>query len=141
MAFTNQERINAVAKALLGGVLDADPTAQWYESVMPFGFVLPGTQVWTQADIVKLHPAANLAAAQAACAGPLAGIVEDRSTSAVRLTPLASVNNTFAALSVFGDWSSALLDNWLKPQFVRQANGNPSNGYAMRLYNGDPGAG
>src|SRR5574343_175474 len=141
MSFTNQERINAVAKALLGNVLDADPTTQWYEGVNPFGFSLDSRQVWTQADVVKASPAANLAAAQAACAGPLAGIVEDRSASAIRLTKLPSLDNTYVALATYGDWTSQRLINWLKPQFVPQVNGQPSFGYAMRLYNGDPGAG
>jgi len=143
MSFTNQERINAVAKALLGNVLDADASAQWYESTLPFGFSLDSRQVWTQADVVKASPAANLAAAQAACAGPLAGIVEDRSlvTSAVRLSPVPGVSNTYVALATYGDWTSQRLINWLKPQFVPQVNGQPSFGYAMRLYNGDPGAG
>src|SRR5574343_805422 len=142
MSFTNQERINAVAKALLGNVLDADASAQWYESTLPFGFSSDSRMVWTQANVVKTAPAANLAAAQAACAGPLAGIVEDRSlvTSAVRLSPVPGVSNTYVALATYGDFGTWMI-NWLKPQFVPQATGLPSFGYAMRLFNGDPNAG
>jgi len=62
-------------------------------------------------------------------------------TSAVRLTPLPSVNNTFVALQVYGDFTSPWLDNWLKPAFVPQPSGQPSFGYALRLFNGDPNAG
>ena len=140
MSFSNQERINAVAKALLGNVLDADPVAQWYESVTSFGFVLDANKVWVNAPILKANPAANLAAAQANCLGPLLGIVADLSlaASAVRLTPLPSVNNTFVALTTYGDFTSAVLDNWVKPAFIPQATGQPSVGYATRLYDGDP---
>ena len=146
MSFTTQERINAVAKALLGGVLDADPGTQWYESTMPFGFVLNSTMVWTQGTVVKGAPAANLAIAQAFCAagtGALDGIVQDHSTpaTAIRLTAMPGVSNTYVALATYGDFSSAYMDNWLKPQFVPQTNGQPSFGYAMRLFNGDPNAG
>jgi hypothetical protein len=140
MSFSNQERINAVAKALLGNVLDADPVAQWYESVTSFGFVLDANKVWVDAPILKANPAANLVTAQANCVGPLSGIVADLSlaASAVRLTPLPSVNNTYVALTTYGDFTSALLDNWVKPAFIPQATGQPSVGYATRLYNGDP---
>jgi len=143
MSFSNQERINATAKALLGNVLDADPTTQWYEGVNPFGFVLASDKVWTQANVVKANPCANLAAAQAACAGPLSGIVQDYSlaAAAIRLTKLPSLNNTYVALATYGDWSSAHLDNWVKPQFAPQLSGAPSFGFATKLYNGNPALG
>ena len=143
MSFSNQERINAVAKALMGNVLDADPGVQWYEGTMPFGFVLAADKVWTQATEVRAAPAANIAAAQANCAGVLTGIVQDLSNvaSAIRLTPVPGINNTFVALATYGVFTSTHLDNWLKPQFVSQASGIPSNGYAARLYTGDPNAG
>ena len=140
MSYTVQERINAVAKALMGGVLDSDPSAQWYESTMPFSFVLNNNQVWSEGNTVKANPAANVAAARANCAGPLAGIVDDLSLAAdaVRLTPVPGVNNTFVALSVYGDFTSVHLDNFIKPQFAPQASGTPSFGYAVRLFDGDP---
>jgi len=140
MSFTTQERINAVAKALLGNVLDADPSAQWYESTMPFGFVLNNDQVWCEGTTVRANPAANVAVARANCAGPLAGIVDDYSLAAgaVRLTPVPGVNNTYVALATYGDFTSQHLNNWVKPQFAPQVSGSPSFGYAMRLFNGDP---
>jgi hypothetical protein len=143
MSFTTQERINLAAKALMGNVLDADPSAQWYESVMPFGFSLDGNQVWTQAAEVKANPAANVAAARLNCAGPLVGIVEDRSlpAAALRLTKLTTVQNTYTTLATYNDWSSAHLVNWLKPVFVPQPSGLPSTGYSIRLYNGNPALG
>lgn len=124
----------------MGNVLDADPVAQWYESVTPFGFVLDKSKVWLDTTLLKANPAANLATAQANCAGPLAGVVDDLSLAAdaIRLTPLPSVNNTYVALQVYGDFTSPWLDNWLKPSFVPQTSGQPSFGYAVRLFNGDP---
>ena len=121
-------------------MLDADPVAQWYESVTSFGFVLGKDKIWLQTADLHANPAANVAIARANCAGPLLGIVSDLSlpAAAVRLTPLASVNNTYVALTTYGDFTSPWLQNWLKPAFVPQASGQPSFGYAVRLYNGDP---
>jgi len=143
MSFSQLDRITLAAKALAGGVIDADPVAQWYESTLPFSFTLPADKVWTQSDLVKANPAANAAAAQANAAGPLLDVIDDLSAnaSAVRLTPVPGVNNTFVALSIYGDFSSPLLDNWLAPVFVPRTNGLPSTGYAVRLYNGNPAAG
>jgi len=143
MSFSQLDRITLAAKALAGGVLDADPTAQWYESTLPFSFAMPADKVWTQSDLIKANPAANVATAQANAAGPLLGIIDDLSANAssIRLTPVPGVNNTFVALSTYGDFSSALLDNWLAPVFAPQASGLPSVGYAVRLYDGNPATG
>lgn len=140
MSFSQLERVVAAAKILQGGVIDSDGAAQWYESVRAFEFALPPSKIWIEADTLRANPAGDLATAQANCAGPLAGIVEDLSAaaSAVRLSPLPGVNNTYIAYSVYGDFSSTYLDNWLKPTFIPQASGAPSNGYAARLFNGDP---
>lgn len=143
MSFSQLDRITLAAKALAGGVLDSDPVAQWYESTLPFSFALPADKVWTQADLVRANPAANVAAAQANAAGPLSGVVEDLSANAssIRLTPVPGVNNTYVALSTYGDFSSPLLDNWLAPVFAPRTNGLPSTGYAVRLYDGNPALG
>jgi len=143
MSFSINERVIASFNALVGGVLDSDPVAQWYESINPFEFVSEKNKVWTQSDVLRDNPAANLATAQANVAGPLSGIVDDLSdfTSAVRLTSLPSVNNGWVALSTYGDFSSDRLDNWVQPSFVPQTNGLPSTGYAVRVFNGDPSLG
>lgn len=143
MSFGQLERIVAAAKNLQGGVIDSDPTAQWYESSRSFSFSLPGRRVWTQEALLYANPAANQAEAQANCAGPLSGVVQDFSlpVDAIRLSPIIGVNNTYIALSIYGDFSSTWLDNWLKPQFVPQLSGLPSFGYTTRLYDGDPNAG
>lgn len=130
------------AKALAANVLDSDAVLQWYESVTPFAFVLAGDKIWTEATTLRANPAANLATAQANAAGPLSGIITDLSApaSAVRLSPIPGVNNTWVATSSYNDLSTRL-ENWVQPQFVPQSNGLPSVGYAVRLYEGDPNGG
>ena len=49
--------------------------------------------------------------------------------------------STWVAHSTYNDASSAVLTNWLLPQLVPQSSGVPSNGYAIRLYEGDPASG
>lgn len=143
MSFSQLERVIATFNAMVGGVLDTDPAVQWYESVNPFEFVLSKGKVWTESDTLRANPAANLSAAQAAAAGPLAGIVDDLSlaANAIRLTPLPGVNNGWIALTTYGDFSSVRLDNWVQPAFVPQSNGLPSTGYSARLFEGDPNSG
>ena len=139
MSFSQLERIVAASKSLQGGVMDSDGTVQWYESTRPFGFVLDANQVWTQATQVKAAPAADVATARANCAGPLSGIVDDYSLAvdAIRLTPVPGVNNTYVTLATYGVFTTWMF-GWVKPAFVPQATGVPSNGYGIRLYEGDP---
>jgi len=141
MGFSNQERINMNAKALAAGVLDSNPNAQWYETVFPFGFILNGSSIWTEMDDVKALPAGSLAVAQAnASANP--SLIGDRTAAAVQLTAVPGTNNsTWAVYSVPGDTASPVIGNWIMPQHSIQANGLPSNGYSILLYNGDPAAG
>lgn len=143
MGFTNQERINLFTKALAAGVIDANSVAVWFETFFPFSFIMDAQQVWTELTTLRSYPAGNITTARAnAVAIPT--IIQDLSypASAVRLTLVAGTNNsTWAAYSVYGDPSSALLRNWLLPQLVPQASGAPSNGYAINLYDGDPNAG
>lgn len=139
MSFSLTERINLAAKALAGGVLDGDPGTQWYESVIPYSLTLPAQSVWTEYDTIVQNPAANLATAIANVAGPLASVVQGPTT--VRLTPVPSVNNTYVALSSYGDFTSIRLGGWVAPVLAPQASGLPSFGYAVRLYEGDPSAG
>lgn len=143
--FSELELIRIAAKALAAGVKDADPRTQWYESVTANAFVLGGDKVWTSPDVDSLrdNPAANLSQARTLASGPLAGIVEDLSqpADAVQLSAVPGINNTYVALNTPGDFSSGVLDNWVLPQFVPQANGLPSFGYAVRLFDGDPNSG
>jgi hypothetical protein len=143
VSFSVLERVKLAEKILAAGVRDSDPTTQWYESTNPELLVVLSDRVWTQGGLVRQYPAANLTVARANAAGPLAGVVQDYSqpVDSVRLTPDVAVNNTFIALTTYGDYSSARLDQWVQPQVVPQTSGLPSFGYSVRLYDGDPNAG
>lgn len=144
MGFSGQEGLNLANKVLQGGVIDANPTAVWYETFFANNFIVDASSVWTALATIRQHPASTRAIAQQNVAGPLSGLVEDRTAfaSAVRLTQVAGTNSsTWAAYSTHGNPSSTLLKNWLLPQLVPQASGAPSNGYAISLYNGNPAAG
>jgi hypothetical protein len=143
MGFSNQERINLNAKALQAGVLDGNASAVWYETFFPFGFILGSESVFTQMAALRALPASNLATAQTnATNNPT--LLQDKSAvaNAVRLTLVAGTNQTtYAAYTTYNDTTSVLLENWLLPQLIPQTTGAPSNGYAVRLFNGDPNAG
>lgn len=144
MGFSNQEQINLASKVLEGGVIDANPTAVWYETFFANNFIVDAGSVWTALATIRQYPASTRALAQQNVAGPLSGLIEDRTAlaSAARLTQVAGTNSsTWAAYSTYGNTSSGLLKNWLLPQLVPQASGAPSNGYAISLYNGNPAAG
>lgn len=144
MGFSNQERINLNSKVLAANVKDANELSQWFESRFFSEFVSDARKVWTELDTVRQFPAANLATAQANAAGSLNGIIEDVSApvDAVRLSAVPGTNgSTYVAYSIFNDFSSPILDNWLQPQQVPQASGAPSIGYAIRLFEGDPNLG
>ena len=142
MGFTNQERINIAAKALQAGVIDANPDSVWYEVFFPFSFVLSAEQVWTEMSTLRALPASNLSTAQTnAAANPT--LIQDFSTSvtAIRMSLVGGTNySTYVTYSTYED-PSTHLKNWLLPQLVPQTSGAPSNGYAVQLYDGDPGAG
>jgi hypothetical protein len=144
VGFSGQEGLNLANKVLQGGVIDANPTAVWYETFFANNFIVDASSVWTALATIRQYPASTRTIAQQNVAGPLAGLVEDRTAvaQAVRLTQVAGTNSsTWAAYSTHGNAASPLLKNWLLPQLVPQASGAPSNGYAITLYNGNPAAG
>lgn len=145
MGFSNQERLNLLTKALAAGVLDANSVSVWYETWFPFRFINESTTVWLELATLRLYPAPNQTVARENAALPaLATIVSDLSqpVDAVRLTEVPGTNgSTYAAYSTYGDASSEVLKNWLLPALVPQVSGMPSNGYSIRLYEGDPAAG
>lgn len=144
MGFSNQERINLNSKVLAARVKDANEAAQWFESRFFADFVIDAEKVWTEFPLLRQFPAANLAAAQANAAGPLSGVIEDISApvDAVRLSAVPGTNgSTYVAYSIFNDFSSPILGNWLQPQQVPQTSGAASIGYSIRLFEGDPNLG
>lgn len=143
MGFTNQERINLNSKVLSASVIDGNEAAQWYEARFLNEFILPPNKILLDFAVVRQYPANSLAVAQANAAGPLAGIIEDLSDDgyAVQLTALPGAAGTYVALETYGDFSSSKLDNWIQPQAIPQTSSAPSIGYAVALYDGQPGSG
>jgi len=143
VGFSNQEQINLVSKVMQAGVIDANASAVWYETFFANNFIVDAGTVWTSMPTLRTLPAGTRTIARAnAAANPT--LIQDRSQigQATRLTAVAGTNgSTWAAYSVYGNTNSTLLRNWLLPQLVPQANGAPSNGYAIQLYNGNPAAG
>lgn len=140
MSFSEIDRINLVTKSLAAGVIDSNSLSQWYETVFPFTFMLNADKILVELDTVRGYPAGNIAQARVNAA-LIPTVLQDLSqhTSAVRLTEVVDTNGaSWAAYSVYGDYSSPVLNNWMQPQLVPQANGLPSNGYGILLYNGDP---
>jgi hypothetical protein len=141
MGFTTAEALKLTFKVQAGGVIDAASGNQWYESKFPFNPSINATRVLTQFELIKAYPATNLAAAQAAAVA-LPSIIEDRSPgtfSSLRLTQVASGDNsTWVAYETYNDRSSRILDLWIQPQRVPKVNGDPSGGYEIALYSGDP---
>ena len=109
MGFTTAEALKLTFKVQAGGVIDAASGNQWYESKFPFNPSINANRVLTQFDQVKLYPAANLAAAQAAAVS-IPSIIQDRSPgtfSSFRLTQVTSGDNsTWVAYETYNDRSS-----------------------------------
>lgn len=145
MGFSNQERINTNTAALQGSTLDANASAVWYEKIFNFQFALPSFRVWTQFTSI---PVANDVATARTNASNNPTIIDDLSQSAdaVRLTEIAGTNDsTFAAYATYNDLTTAVLGNWIQPQQITQVTGasagQPSFGYQVTLYNGNPASG
>lgn len=144
MAFTNQERINNFSQILQGLVIGSAKQV-WYEANLLYESALISDQILDSEDIeiLKNFPASNLTIARNN-ASLFPHIIEDLSypAKAVRLTPVSGTNKTvYVALSNYGDFSSERLKLWIQPQMIPQTSGIPSNGYAIRLFDGDPNLG
>ncbi|MCS7316834.1 MAG: hypothetical protein NZZ41_00730 [Candidatus Dojkabacteria bacterium] len=149
MGFTNQERINFNFKIQAGKIFDANETGQWFEGRFPADFVVRAENVLLDLNLVP--PANSLSQAQTnATLNPT--LIQNASTfsapfsgtfnpgvTALRLTPIPGFNNsTFAAYSTYNNFSSPRLRHWIQPQNHPLPNGLPSNGYAIRVFQGDP---
>lgn len=140
MGFSSAEIQRLTFKVQAGNVIDASSGSYWYESRFPFNPAITNDRILTQFDTVKNNPASDLSAAQStALANPT--IIEDLSnpSNATRLTQaVPGANNTWVAFNLFNDPSSGSKDLWIQPQKVPQSNGQPSAGYEVALYSGDP---
>ena len=144
MGFSERELVNINAAALQANTLDSKPSAVWYEKILAFQFVLNSNKVWTQ--ISSIPAASTLAQARTnASANPT--IIQDLSqaTAAVRLGEVPGTNKaTWSCYGLVGltpTPGQPITDNWILPQQIQDSVGNPSFGYNISLYNGDPNAG
>lgn len=142
MGFSNQEKINIANAALLASVLDANADAVWYEKVFPYQFNLPSEKVWTQLSNIPEARTVSDARGNSVVYGK---VIKDYSSpdNALRMTEIPGSNqSTYALYESFNDLTSPIIDNWIQPQQVQQRTGieigQPSFGYSIRLFNGDP---
>lgn len=144
MSLTNQERINSYSQ-ILQALVVGSPKQAWYESQLFYESQIISDQVLNSEDvnILKSYPASNLTLARNN-ASLIPNIISDLSqfSNAVRLTPVPGTNGmVYVALSTYGDFNSTRLKLWIQPQMIPQLSGIPSNGYAIRLFNGNPSSG
>lgn len=144
MSLTNQERINSYSQ-ILQALVVGSPKQAWYESQLFYETSIISEQVLNLDDVklLKQNPASNLTAARNN-ALVIPSVLSDLSQfpNAIRLTPVPGTNGmVYVALSVYGDFNSTRLKLWIQPQMVPQLSGLPSNGYAIRLFNGNPNSG
>ena len=138
MGFTSTEVSKLVFKVQASSVIDAAVGNQWYESRFPYNPSISANRVLLQFEQVKQYPASNLSAARAASL-LIPSILQDKSTTTTRLTQaIPGDNNTWVAYNIFNERSSGILDLWIQPQKVLKPNGEPSNGYEVALFCGDP---
>jgi hypothetical protein len=137
--FDSDQKLQLVWKATAARKADAQEAVQAYESKAHAGVMSAADDVILESDLILANPATSLAAAQALAAGVLSGVIFDASASAsaIRLTPIPGIDNTYIALSVYGDFSTRI-KNWIGPAFVPQTNGQTSSGYTVALFEGDP---
>jgi hypothetical protein len=138
MGFSSAEVSKLVFKVQASGVIDAASGTQWYESRYPYNPSISANRVLLQFEQLKQYPASNLNAARAA-SSLIPNILQDKSVTATRLTQATpGDNNTWVAFNLFNDRSSGVLDLWIQPQKILKSNGEPSNGYQIALFSGDP---
>jgi len=142
MGFTTNEILKRADKVLAANVIDAAEGAAWYEVRQNFEFVSDPSKIYLDINLVRDNEAPDLATAQALSTGTLDGIVEDLSalSGAIRLTEIPGSNVSTHRAFVDQSFASGVLGDWVQPQYAPRPNNNnaPSNGYQIRLFDGDP---
>ncbi len=130
------DNINMNSKVLAAGVIDANSSAQWYESRFLYESTVDSSKVWAEVDRLKELPAANRAAANTNVAANT-DLFADHSTTGIRLTSVPGTSGTtWVAYETHDDASSNRMDGWIQPQMIPQANGAASVGYAVQIFTG-----
>ena len=135
MPFSQSEMISKLDKLILQiyGTSDAAPGSKyWYNESERWVPIIDPTKVWN--DVNSILPANTPAEADANVASQPT-LLEKRT---IHLTEDITTNHrTYVARSIFGDATSDIVENWILPALVRN-NGGASNGYIVKLFNGDP---
>jgi len=150
MSFSLNNQVDKLTfKVLAANVIDSNPNSKWYESRFPANPAILAERILNQFDLIKQFPAPNLSTAQsnvssinALSPGP---VIQDLSlaTSATRLTrAVAGRKETWVVYNTYNDPNSGFRDLWVQPQRVPRtdssAPGSPSQGYAVKIWIGDP---
>lgn len=136
--FSQAERINAAFKQvfkILGSSNTDDAMGKrWYEELYSSKANVLPRHIWSDADVITYSPL--LADAQAlAAANPT--VIEDCSTAPLVLTQdMTSNGRLWIARKIPGDENSEILGNWLQPNDFPNPAGQPSNGFAVQLFDG-----
>lgn len=136
--FSTAERINAafkqVFKVLGSSNTDDAMGKRWYEELYSSKANVLQRHIWTDSAIFTY--CALLAEAQAlAAANP--AVIEDDSLGHITLTQDTTSNGRlWIARATPGDESSDILGDWIQPNDFPNAAGQPSNGFAMQLFDG-----
>ena len=133
-------------KVQAAGVIDASAGARWYESSLAFSpNIKDTTRVLKDYNLI---PPANLPADAVTNAAADPTNISDLSakTTASKLDQVYAFNNsTWIAYNTPGDTTSGFKNNWILPASIPQPTstppGNPSNGYGIKLWSGDPSSG
>lgn len=136
--FTSAERINAafkqVFKVLGSSNTDDALGKRWYEELYSSKANVLQRHIWTDSATITYCPL--LADAQAlALANPT--ILEDYSVTPLVLTMDTTSNGRlWIARATPGDETSDIIGDWIQPNDFPNPAGQPSNGFAIQLFDG-----
>lgn len=144
MSFSQLDQINKTFNAFLASIASS-AGASWYESKFILEYASEAEMVLNQIDVNTLKGFPASTPAQAVTNAAInSTLVEDRSdvSAALRLTEVPGTNGqVYAAYSTYNDLTSTRYKKFLKPWLIPKTDGTPSNGYSIRLWEGDPDSG
>ena len=141
--FSTLEVNKLTFKVQAAGVIDASAGNRWYESSLAFSPNIKfGNRILSDYNLI---PIAALQATAIANAAAQPTIIQDLSASGTPGVPTqldsvygAGNTSTYIAYNTFGNPASGFKNDWIMPASIPQANGDPSSGYGIVLWSGDP---
>lgn len=140
MPYSAVEKLSLAQKLALG-IFDSAPAGTvggkyWYSELFGWAPITPPSKLWN--SFTSIPSADNPTQADSnVIANPT--ILEKRK---VRLTVETTSNSrSYMPYSTYGSKASAMYTNWIQPSFFLNGFGDPSAGYIVRLYHGDPDSG